>query len=165
MNMFMMLQTSFEFAFPVKAGVGFMHTPEHWRLAFRDLDLRLVHSHKPTVINGYSTVRFAFDSVLGSGSASLFSNNETSVRLVIKPMFESHSLTCISMKVKPSSKDHHVMTIDCQTSCEGNILAQVISTMSMQRHTIKHALRRRRDNVLLEDENFRLYRKQVFNSN
>jgi len=147
------------FAFPVKAGVSFLHTPEHWRLAFRDLDLRLVRSQTPTVIRGYATVQFDFNSVLGSGSASIYSDNETCVRLVIQP-----GSVCISMKVEHVSKGHHLLTIDCQSALEAPTLVKVISALSMQRHTIKHALRRRRDNVLMEDENFRLYRQQMFNA-
>ena len=151
----MLLQTSFEFAFPAKTGVCFLHTPEHWRLAFRDLDIRILDSQKPTVLSGYSTVRFKFHSVLGVGHASLFSNNATSASLVVD------DTTCIHAKVHPFSNDHHILTFVSHAP-PPSIMTQVLTAMCMKRHTIKHALRRHASNVLLEDENFRLYRKQIF---
>ena len=151
----MILLASFEFAFPVKAGVSFLHTPEHWMLAFRDLDLRIDGISKPAVIRGYSTVQFGFHSILGSGNATMFTDNKTCVRIAT-----DNAIIC--MKVKPTSLgEHHMLTIDYRAAKIQTCLTCVKTSMILQRHTIKHALRRKRDNVLLENENFRLYRQQV----
>ena len=102
----MILLASFEFAFPVKTGVSFLHTPEHWMLAFRDLNLRIDGIAKPSVINGYSMIQFGFHSILGSGSATMFTDNKTCVRIVTENVF-------ICTKVDSESLDkHHTLTID-----------------------------------------------------